>query len=44
MFRISGRIREVVAYRGLKILIEIGGCEIGGEKGVSVTPMPLALL
>ena len=40
MFRISGRIGEAVAYRGLKILIEMGGCGIGGEKGVP-PPYPL---
>lgn len=37
---ISGRIWEVVTYRGLKIFIEMWGCGIGGEKGVS-PPYPL---
>ena len=40
MFWISDRIGEVVAYRRLKILIEMGGCGTGGEKGVS-PPYPL---
>lgn len=30
----------MVTYRGLKILIEMGGCGIGGEKGVP-PPYPL---